>query len=47
MTTTQQIKHLYWRAGFGLSPKEWEFAKTTNLNDALERLFEPNQIQVL
>jgi len=47
MTTTQQIKHLYGRAGFGLSPKEWEFAKTASLSSALERLFAPNQIQVL
>lgn len=47
MTTTQQIKHLYGRAGFGMSPKEWKFAKTASLSDALERLFAPNQIQVL
>ncbi|MEN0048826.1 MAG: DUF1800 domain-containing protein [Bacteroidota bacterium] len=47
MTTTQQIRHLYGRAGFGWSPKEWTLAKTASLSDALERLFAPNQIQVL
>ncbi|MEL6720264.1 MAG: DUF1800 domain-containing protein [Bacteroidota bacterium] len=47
MTTTQQIKHLYWRAGFGLSPGEWNYAKTISLSDALEQLFTTNKIQVL
>ncbi|MEM9889025.1 MAG: DUF1800 domain-containing protein [Bacteroidota bacterium] len=39
MTTTQQIKHLYWRAGFGLSPKEWQAVQSLSLAQALDALF--------
>lgn len=39
MTTTQvKLKHLYWRAGFGLSLKEWEFRKNWTLDQAIDSL---------
>jgi uncharacterized protein (DUF1800 family) len=35
----QKINHLYWRAGFGLSPAEWEEKKDWPLTKAVEELF--------
>lgn len=40
MTTSEKIKHLYWRAGFGMSPKEWEKSKSLTLDQALNQLFD-------
>ena len=40
MTTREKIKHLYWRAGFGMSPHEWENSKNKSLNQAIDELFE-------
>ncbi len=39
MTSASKIKHLYWRAGFGLSPKEWATKQNWSLNKAIEQLF--------
>lgn len=36
----QKINHLYWRAGFGLSPAEWETKKDWPLSKAVDELFE-------
>lgn len=35
----QKIKHLYWRAGFGLSPAEWEEKKNWPIHRAVDELF--------
>jgi uncharacterized protein (DUF1800 family) len=35
----QKINHLYWRAGFGLSPAEWEQKKDWPISRALDELF--------
>lgn len=34
-----KIKHLYWRAGFGLSPAEWQERKDWRVDRAVEELF--------
>ena len=34
-----KIKHLYWRAGFGLSPQEWEERKNWPVTKAVDQLF--------
>lgn len=34
-----KIKHLYWRAGFGLSPQEWEERKNWRITKAVDQLF--------
>ncbi len=39
----QKINHLYWRAGFGLSPQEWEEKKNWTINKALNDLFKQAQ----
>ncbi len=39
MKSSEKIKHLYWRAGFGLSPKEWEVRKNWSVNKAVDNLF--------
>lgn len=36
----QKIKHLYWRAGFGLSPAEWEQKKDWSASQAVDELFQ-------
>lgn len=43
MTTKEKIKHLYWRAGFGMSPQEWEKAENLTLDQAIKELF--NQVK--
>lgn len=43
MTTAEKIKHLYWRAGFGLSPREWQTVQHWSLNQAIDHLFAPTQ----
>lgn len=35
----QQIKHLYWRAGFGLSPLVWEKRRHWSIPQAVDQLF--------
>ena len=35
-----KVKHLYWRAGFGLSPKEWQIKKDWSIDKAVQELFE-------
>jgi len=40
MNSTDKIKHLYWRAGFGLSPEEWEMKKDWSINKAVDNLFQ-------
>ena len=36
----EKIQHLYWRAGFGLSPREWQENQSLTLQQAIDRLFE-------
>lgn len=33
------IQHLYWRAGFGLSPEEWLARKNWSIDQAIDQLF--------
>lgn len=40
MTTEQKIRHLYLRAGFGLSPAEWGQMRKLSLKQAIDKLFE-------
>jgi len=40
MTTEQKIRHLYQRAGFGLSPNEWVQLRKLSLKQAIDKLFE-------
>ncbi|MCB0569886.1 MAG: DUF1800 domain-containing protein [Phaeodactylibacter sp.] len=35
----EKIQHLYWRAGFGLSPREWKEMQGASLQQAVDRLF--------
>lgn len=35
----EKIKHLYWRAGFGLSPMEWQQKKDWPISKAVDELF--------
>lgn len=35
----EKIKHLYWRAGFGLSPAEWQQKKDWPISKAVDELF--------
>lgn len=39
MNSSQKIKHLYWRGGFGLSPKEWQTRQSWTINEAIDSLF--------
>lgn len=39
MTEAQKIQHLYWRAGFGLSPIEFQKKKKQPLNKVIKDLF--------
>lgn len=39
MSTELKLQHLYWRAGFGLSPKEWKSKKTYSIPKAIDELF--------
>lgn len=39
MTTAEKIKHLFWRAGFGLSPQEWQRVQSWSLPQAIDHLF--------
>lgn len=36
----QRIKHLYWRAGFGLSPAAWQERREWTVDQGVEQLFE-------
>lgn len=36
----KKIQHLYWRAGFGLSPREWEEKKNWTVQRAVDDLFQ-------
>ena len=38
-----KIKHLYWRAGFGISPNEWPAITGLKLSQAVDRLFDQAQ----
>lgn len=43
----EKIKHLYWRAGFGLSPAEWQQKKDWPISKAIDELFaQARQAQV-
>lgn len=43
-----KIKHLYWRAGFGLSPEEWELRQNWSTAKAVNQLFkEANEAPLL
>jgi len=33
------VQHLHWRAGFGLSPKEWQEKRHWSVEEAVDRLF--------
>lgn len=35
----EKIKHLYWRAGFGLSPQEWQQQQNQTVQQAVNELF--------
>ena len=39
MNTQEKLKHLYWRAGFGWSPKEWQTIKHFPTHQAIDQLF--------
>jgi uncharacterized protein (DUF1800 family) len=39
MNTPQRLQHLYWRAGFGMSPKEWSSKKKRSTQKAIDELF--------
>jgi len=39
MSQAEKIKHLYWRAGFGMSPNEWKKWKDSSINNAVDFLF--------
>jgi uncharacterized protein (DUF1800 family) len=39
ITTMEKIRHLYWRAGFGLSPEEWRERRNWPLEKAIDELF--------
>ncbi len=39
----ESIKHLYWRAGFGLSPAEWAEKRSMPLRKAVDELFSQAQ----
>ncbi len=44
----EKIKHLYWRAGFGLSPTEWQQKKDWPISKAIDELFaQARQAQVI
>ncbi len=48
MENAQKIQHLYARAGFGLSPTEWNRRREQSLNEALQDLFsKPNDVREL
>lgn len=36
---SNKIKHLYWRAGFGLSPEEWQQRQNWSIKQAVDALF--------
>lgn len=35
----EKVKHLYWRAGFGLSPTEWQAKQNWSIQQAVDDLF--------
>ena len=39
MKSSEKINHLYWRAGFGLSPGEWQQKKDWSIKRAVDHLF--------
>lgn len=39
MNPTKKLQHLYWRAGFGLSPQEWQMRRQWSTKQAVEDLF--------
>ena len=39
MNTPQRLQHLYWRAGFGMSPKEWSSKKKRSTQKVIDELF--------
>ncbi|MEO0777657.1 MAG: DUF1800 domain-containing protein [Bacteroidota bacterium] len=40
MKGSEKIKHLYWRAGFGLTPREWETRRHWTVERAVDELFD-------
>lgn len=48
MQNTKRLNHLYHRAGFGLSPQEWQQKKNWTTKEALRDLFDlPNDLPLL
>lgn len=39
MTENSRLKHLYWRAGFGLLPSEWQARHDWDIGQAIDNLF--------
>jgi len=39
LRTSDKIKHLHWRSGFGLSPEEWKLVKDQPFQNVLDQLF--------
>ena len=39
MSAELKLQHLYWRAGFGLSPKEWKSKKKYSISKVVDELF--------
>jgi uncharacterized protein (DUF1800 family) len=44
-STTKKLQHLYQRAGFGLSPQEWQQRKNWSIETALAELFKDHHKQ--
>jgi len=39
MNKQQRLQHLYWRSGFGMSPKEWFTKKNHSTQIVIDELF--------
>ena len=39
MNTENKIKHLFWRSGFGQTPKEWKASKNQSLQQNIDHIF--------
>ena len=44
---TSNIKHLHWRAGFGLNPAQWQTRQHWSITQAVEFLFDSAKQQEL
>ncbi|MEM6831632.1 MAG: DUF1800 family protein, partial [Bacteroidota bacterium] len=43
LSHTQKVQHLYWRAGFGMSPKEWRDKRNLPLSTVINDLLNDQQ----